>query len=79
MILPKLAIIVVPKTALLMRFAIITKSAARISTSFSGKNPSFFVVQELQQVYEKTFEDNVIDQTESCQNRWTIGCSDARY
>ena len=45
--------------------AINTKSGARVSISFSGKNPSFFAVHVLRELYQKSFEDNVIDQTES--------------
>ena len=62
----KLALFVVPKTAVVGTvFILLQSQLLEFHLAFQKQNLSIFTVQELQEVYQKSFEDNVTDQTES--------------
>ena len=62
----KLALTVVPKTAVVGTvFKLLQSQLLEIQLASQKQNLSIFTVQELQEVYQKSFEDNVTDQTES--------------
>ena len=62
----KVALTVVPKTAVVGTvFKLLQSQFLEFHLDFQKQNLSIFTVQELQEVYQKSFEDNVTDQTES--------------
>ena len=76
----KLALTVVPKTAVVGAvLQLLQSQLLELQLVFQEQNLSIFTVQQLRERYQKSSEGKVIDQTESSKNRWTIGCSDGRY
>ena len=62
----KIALTVVPKTAFVGNvFKILQSQLLEFQLASQKQNLSIFTVQELQEVYQKSFEDNGTDQTES--------------
>ena len=62
----KLALFVVPKTAVVCAvFKILQSQLLEFQLAFQKQSLSFFTDQELRGMYQKRFEDNVTDQTES--------------
>ena len=62
----KLALTVVPKTAVVGAvFKILQSQLPKFQLAVEEENLSFFTVQELREMYQNSFEDNVTDQTES--------------
>ena len=62
----KLALTVVSKTAVVGAvLQLLQSQLLEIQLDFQVQNLSIFLVQDLREMYQKSFEDNVTDQTES--------------
>ena len=62
----KLALTVVPKTAVVGTvFKLLQSQLLEIQLASQKQNLSIFTVQKLKEMYQKSFEDNGTDQTES--------------